>query len=272
MVKEISIESLLVKNRKFKNLHAGKRCFILGNGPSLKQVDLSLLADEFVFSTNNFSFVNGFEKAKTNVHLWMDLAFFDLRNDLKFNMEKILNNYHRIAEQNPICFVDVRGFNFIKQHRLDESLNINYLYIGYGDITKNASIFLDIDRPISGFHTVVQYAIAVAIYMGFKEIYLLGCDSTGILDTINTALNIPIIDDHAYHDEDTENNQMQLIKNLGMSKLFFSHYGLFVGYDKLSYVCNKILNIKLMNCSAKTIITSIPRINLETVLNTSNVV
>lgn len=267
MVKEISVESLLVKNRQFRNLHTGKRCFILGNGPSLKQVDLSLLADEFVFTTNNFSFVNGFEKAKTNVHLWMDLAFFNVRNDLKFNMKKILDNYHRIAGQNPICFVDVRGFNFIKQHRLDEILNMNYLYIG-GDITKDTTISIDIDKQITGFYTVVQYAIVVAMYMGFKEIYLLGCDSTGILDTINTALNIPITDDHAYHDEDTENNQMQVIKNLGMSSLFFNHYALFVGYDKLSYGCNNILKIKLMNCSAKTLITSIPRIDLATVLNT----
>ena len=42
---------------------------------------------------------------------------------------------------------------------------------------------------IPSFTTVVQYCIIVAIYMGFNEIYLLGCDSTGIVATINCALN-----------------------------------------------------------------------------------
>ena len=266
MATQISIEALLAKNQELKNLHAGERCFVLGNGPSLRQVDLSLLSNEFIFTVNNFSFVEGFAKARTNAHLWMDLSFFNLRNDMKFNMDKILGNYHRIASQNPICFADVRGFNFIKKNKLDEVLDMRYLYVS-GDIVSNEPISIDIARQITGFYTVVQYAIDVAIYMGFKEIYLLGCDSTGILDTINTALNIPVTDDHAYHDEDTKNNQRQLIKNLGMTHMFFGNYCLLLGYDKLNYICHRLLNIKLMNCSAKTIITSIPRIDLATVLS-----
>ena len=95
MATQISIEALLAKNQELKNLHAGERCFVLGNGPSLRQVDLSLLSNEFIFTVNNFSFVEGFEKARTNAHLWMDLSFFNLRNDMKFNMDKILGNYHR---------------------------------------------------------------------------------------------------------------------------------------------------------------------------------
>ncbi len=257
----------MAQNKKFLNLHAGKRCFILGNGPSLKQVDLSLLADEFVFTVNNFSFVENFEIAKTNVHLWMDLAFFNLRNDLKFNMEKILENFHRIAEQNPICFADIRGFDFIQKNNFDNILDMNYLCLGK-DINVSNTLYLDIDKPMTGFYTVVQYAIAVAIYMGFNEIYLLGCDSTGIMDSINKALNISITDDHAYHDEDSENNQKQLLQNLGMTRLFFNHYALLKGYDSLNYACYNLLNIKLVNCSAKTIITSIPRADLLTVLKT----
>jgi len=35
-----------------RNIHWGKRCFVLGNGPSLNRADLSLLRDEFVIATN----------------------------------------------------------------------------------------------------------------------------------------------------------------------------------------------------------------------------
>src|SRR6185295_12690269 len=37
---------LLKRNEIFRDRHKGKRCFVIGNGPSLKNQDLSLLADE----------------------------------------------------------------------------------------------------------------------------------------------------------------------------------------------------------------------------------
>ena len=36
----------------YRDLHRGKRCFVIGNGPSLKQTDLSLLKNEFTFGLN----------------------------------------------------------------------------------------------------------------------------------------------------------------------------------------------------------------------------
>ena len=41
---------------QLKSLHnkfAGKRCFIVGNGPSLNKLDLNLLKDEFSFAVNS---------------------------------------------------------------------------------------------------------------------------------------------------------------------------------------------------------------------------
>src|SRR4051812_27753792 len=37
---------------KFQNSHLGQRCFIIGNGPSLKNTDLSLLKNEVTFGLN----------------------------------------------------------------------------------------------------------------------------------------------------------------------------------------------------------------------------
>ncbi len=37
---------------QLKDIHAGKRAFIIGNGPSLKQTDLSRLRNEFTFGLN----------------------------------------------------------------------------------------------------------------------------------------------------------------------------------------------------------------------------
>ena len=37
-------------NKKLENNHKGKRCFTVGNGPSLKKMDLSHLTNEIVFT------------------------------------------------------------------------------------------------------------------------------------------------------------------------------------------------------------------------------
>src|SRR5215813_9647341 len=39
---------------ELKNIHKGKRAFIIGNGPSLKQTDLSKLRNEITFCMNRF--------------------------------------------------------------------------------------------------------------------------------------------------------------------------------------------------------------------------
>ena len=36
----------------FRDRYAGKRCFIIGNGPSLREMDLSALRDEYTFGLN----------------------------------------------------------------------------------------------------------------------------------------------------------------------------------------------------------------------------
>ena len=38
--------------KKFKNIHKGERCFIIGTGPSLTTGDLELLKDEICFGSN----------------------------------------------------------------------------------------------------------------------------------------------------------------------------------------------------------------------------
>ena len=45
--------SVFAANSSLKNRHQGQRCFILGNGPSVKHLDLTSLQGEIVFSVSN---------------------------------------------------------------------------------------------------------------------------------------------------------------------------------------------------------------------------
>lgn len=256
------------ENERIHNIHKGKRCFILGNGPSLKAVDLGLLEDEFVFSVNNFAMVNDYKKAKTNFHIWADLSFFELRDDQKYNHNELMNNYYQIAEENPVCFVPCIAEKFIMKNKLDKVLNFNYFEV-YSNIDITERKDYDLTKPICGYTTVVQYAIIIAMYMGFDEIYLLGCDTTNIISMINSALDIYSMDTHAYDNDDVNERYKELLKHWNMTDVFYDQYVLFNGYKLLAEECKK-RKIKLINCSEKTLINEIERMPLMEVLKNEN--
>lgn len=122
-------------NKKFFGIHTGKRCFILGNGPSLKNVDLEILKDEYVFTVNCFSKVSGFEKVNSNYHLWIDSSFFELRDDQKYNHDDLIEDYYKISKTNAACFVPSIAFDFIKENKLDKILDFHYLLMGQDSVS-----------------------------------------------------------------------------------------------------------------------------------------
>ncbi|NEQ82820.1 MAG: hypothetical protein F6K26_22040, partial [Moorea sp. SIO2I5] len=50
---------------KFKNIHKKEDCFIIGNGPSLNKIDLSLLNNYYTFGLNKIYLI--FDKVNLNI-------------------------------------------------------------------------------------------------------------------------------------------------------------------------------------------------------------
>lgn len=257
-------------NRGLKDKHYGQRCFILGNGPSLNEVDLSKLENEIVFTTNFFNKVDGYKKAHTNYHFWIDGAFFDQREDVKCDMNDAINCYQQMAKEAPVCFVPFFAADFIKEHRLDDILDIHYLRIKkpLDEYCKEGfkQEELDIAFEIPAWRNVVQYAIEVAIYMGFKEIYLLGCNATCVMPVLDYILEQDISPMHVYQDDTVQKMAKGLSQNWSMSELFYDQYLVFWGYEKLYQYCSE-RNIQLINCTSKTLINKIPRMDIKKVIN-----
>lgn len=252
-------------NIYFKNLHKGQRCFILGNGPSLRDVNFELLKDEIVFTVNCFSKVNNFEKVNPNYHLWIDYSFFELREDQKYNHHELMDDYEKMSKTNAKCFVPAIAYNFIKKYNLDKKLDIHYLLMGENNI-KQSNIEYDLANFITTYSTVVQYAVTVAIYMGFTEIYLLGIDSTSILSFINTLLETKGKEEfHAYDKDDTKERNRQILNTWKMTDVFYDQYCIFHGYKVLDDFAKKN-QIKIINCSSQTIVNELPRKRLCDVL------
>lgn len=260
------LTNLIKLNKEFENIHKGKRCFVIGNGPSLKEQDLSLLENEYVFTVNQIVRNPDFKKIKTNYHFWADPVFFDLSPDKPEDLE-LLEVFKGVntEDNKPICFLPTYAYDFVKKFILDKELNIRYYKVVY-KFHDGYNKRINFTKFIPGFYTVVQYAIAMAIYMGFSKIYLLGCDTTGIITTINTALKTSNIDTYAY--DITENERKRLenqLKVYDMEECFNGWSKILHLYKTLNDYCKK-RNIKLINCSSKTIIDSIVREKYEDVI------
>jgi hypothetical protein len=142
--------------REYHNIHAGKRCVIIANGPSLAKTDMSRLRNEFTFGMNRIYLhvpTMGFEP--TYYVAINELVISQFKDDIaKLKMPKFLNWNQRK------CFLSTLPV-------------INYLKI-------NLSLFdsfnADISSSISSGGTVTFVALQIAYYMGFNEVVLVGLD------------------------------------------------------------------------------------------------
>jgi len=144
--------------KKYQNLYNGKRCFVIGNGPSLKNTDLSLLKDEFTFGMNRIYLA--FEE-------WgFKTSFLVSVNDLV--IEQCHNDFNGLRMPK---FISWRSKDLLFPESQPD-LNTHFLYTTYTGPKFNNRI---IDRFWEGA-TVTYICLQLAFCMGFSEVYLIGVD------------------------------------------------------------------------------------------------
>lgn len=253
---------IIKSNKKFKNRHDGERCFILGNGPSLRNEDLSKLSNEVVFAVNQIAKLDDYKSIRPDYYFCVDQVFFSLNPSDEEDAQTI-NTFLELKNEkcDPQCFIPARFKKDIRRYGLND-LKVNYFIDAYRMTDKYNGI-VDYSKVVPSFGTVVQYAITMAVYMGFKEIYLLGCDNTGILVTINSVLKEDNQRLYAYKVSDEENRRMErMVSRNGLEAYCESYLCTLQDYRKLFLYCKRN-NVKLVNCSSTTVIDSIPRMEFE---------
>lgn len=260
-------KKLLADNIQYKNIHQGKRCFIVANGPSINEENLDLIKGEIIFTVNQGHRKNEFADLKPSYHVWADPRYFD-KNTPDFEKEEFKKLFIKTCNVNEkiITFVPVFGYDFLKENSLlypDNKISFFnsslYYYDGYNKE-------FDYTKPMMEFNNIVQFAIGLAVYMGFKEIYMLGCDSTGIITKINSKMNSDVTNGYAYKLDEKENQYVNsLYEHYSIESQFKGWARIFHLYGELAGYCKR-RDIKLVNCSKKTIIEDIPRQSLEEVI------
>jgi hypothetical protein len=141
---------------EFQDKHRGQRCFIVGNGPSLRQTDLSLLKNEFTFGMNR-------------IYLMFP--------ELGFTTSYFLTVNSLVIEQ---CAEDIRALPIPKflswrSHPLieptDDMMFLHTTYTG-------PKFAADVRGRVWEGATVTYVALQLAFHMGFEQVILIGVDHT----------------------------------------------------------------------------------------------
>lgn len=139
-----------------------KRCFLIGNGPSINQTDLSMLKNEVTFAVNGF-----FLKA---VDLDWKPTFYVVEDHLVAeDRAKWINDF-----KGPIkLFPSYLGYMFDKS---DDTIFYNHR--PRKSYPHGFDFSLEADKITYTGCTVTFSMMQLATYLGFEEIYLIGVDAS----------------------------------------------------------------------------------------------
>lgn len=151
--------------KSFEKKYAGKRCFIIGNGPSLTVEDLNRLKNEYTFAANRIYKL--YDSTDWRPTFWMCVDPYIIRDD------------HGLIDSLPgTRFVSTEAAKYNLQ--ADENLYMIYneqpFYLRKYNTNNKVGFSKDCSKKICAGETVTYNAIQMALYMGFTQIYLLGVD------------------------------------------------------------------------------------------------
>jgi hypothetical protein len=139
-----------------KDFHRGERCFIIGNGPSLRQTDLSKLRDEYTFGLNRI---------------------YLLFPELGFPTTYLVTVNWLVLEQcadEILALPTTRFFPWRFRRYIDPAKLSNTIFI---QTDQSKHVFTrDARKLLWAGATVTNIAMQLAFFMGFKKVILVGVD------------------------------------------------------------------------------------------------
>ena len=244
------------KNRILKDVKNG-RCFILGNGPSLKTQDLAILRDEDVFTCNYYCDFDRIGGAIPTAHFITDGRL------LEGSTPPVLDALAQCRDRGvKRLFLGADLLRSAQKHNLEKQFDVYYLAQGAPMVNGKE---YGIDNILPCFETVVHSEILAAIYMGYAEIYLLGCDCTGFATFAHAYQSGAATVSEGYGISLTEEAQRSIKRTLSRRPIeeeLRAYAGLFDSYEQVLNYC-VAHDVKLFNATEGGVLESVPRATLS---------
>lgn len=159
--------------------HAGERCFVMGNGPSLNEMDLSLLAGETVFACNAAFLL--FDRVDWRPRFYTCVDARVIR-DRAEDIVSMLDEHPGITSFFPseVTLHDGSGRTFDTREIIPPGPNRHYFNeVANSMANPPHSMFsLDVSSKVIQPYTVAITMLQLTAYLGFDPIYLIGCDTS----------------------------------------------------------------------------------------------
>jgi len=155
--------------RSFENLHPGKRAFLIGNGPSLKDTPLHLLNEEVTFALNNISDYWEEECPDTT---WRPQYYYNATAQaLRYRGWLVKAN--KAVDECHIAFIR-RNMPII----VKENVCLLDIYVKQCGTCKAPAMggADDLSTGLIHFRMSMWGMAQIAVHMGIKKLYFLGCD------------------------------------------------------------------------------------------------
>lgn len=227
------------KIKKLKNKYKDQRCFIICTGPSLTTQDLELLHNEYTFAMNSIVLLYDKTTFRPSFYGCIDEGVWIKLRDL----------IKKYDSSNILTFISNRQTKHDQLRKHWYEIPVNVAYHTYDRWFKNkfwCKISDDAYKGVYDLYSVTHFLIQIAIYMGFKEIYLLGADC-------NFPQNAPVhFVDYGVEDKSLNTAQERNI----------------CGYKKVKEYCDNH-NIKIYNATRGGALEIFDRVNLDDIISSN---
>jgi len=155
-----------------RNTCIGQRCFIIGNGRSLKMHDLTKLVHEKKFATNLFPLHPDLEKIHLDYYCASDPRNWTVGGGFPSALRA---GFAKLSDC--LFFFWRPAAQVVRRTPELRRRNVYYLNFDLRNWVYKGVFSTDVSRRVFCGHTVIiDFCLPLAFYFGFKEIYLLGCD------------------------------------------------------------------------------------------------
>jgi len=196
-----------------KDIHNGKRCFIIGNGPSLNSNDLEKLKQEITFAFNKCYLIFNKTNWRPTYYISQDL---DVLKEMMNESDEVIKNIPARIKFLPMDIV-----------RNGTKYDYNNYYYFYNNrkytFPRPPKFSSNISKVVEEGYTVTYSAIQMAVYMGFSEIYLLGIDHSyrNVIDPNGSIITDTSIKDY-FSEEYKKSTSPPHFANLHMPELAYT--------------------------------------------------
>ena len=199
-VRDLHKSDTISRNSTLKDLYKGRRCFIIGNAVSLNWIDLDQLKNEITFGLNALSRHKDFPSLENHNHFVLDpfkglvkvgnanpnivdrvitsseqIHNYKVEQMYTFSPHPdiLLRNIKKKMHRNTNLFLHPSSENYVLSNNMFDKDKTYYLKGGMPMLQATNQCH-DLTKSITFAEGSLFGAIAAAIYLGCKEIYLVG--------------------------------------------------------------------------------------------------